>query len=69
MSELSAARRELVLLGTGTSVGVPVIGCDCAVCMSPNPRNQRTRTGVAVHAAEGTFLIDTPPELRLQLVR
>lgn len=69
MPELSAARRELVLLGTGTSIGVPVIGCDCAVCLSPNPRNHRTRTGVAVHAEEGTFLIDTPPELRLQLVR
>ncbi len=65
----SPHRNEIVLLGTGTSVGVPVIGCDCDVCRSPNPRNQRTRTGVAVHAEQGTFLIDTPPELRLQLVR
>jgi phosphoribosyl 1,2-cyclic phosphate phosphodiesterase len=61
--------RELILLGTGTSVGVPVIGCDCAVCHSTNPRNQRTRTGVAVQTPAGTFVIDTPPELRLQLVR
>jgi phosphoribosyl 1,2-cyclic phosphate phosphodiesterase len=59
----------MILLGTGTSVGVPVIGCDCAVCTSPNPRNQRTRAGVFVAAPEGNFLIDTPPELRLQLVR
>lgn len=59
----------MILLGTGTSVGVPVIGCDCAVCTSANPRNARTRTGVAVAAPQGTFLIDTPPELRLQLVR
>ena len=59
----------LILLGTGTSMGVPMIGCHCDVCTSTNPRNQRTRTGVAVHAPEGTFLIDTPPELRLQLVR
>ncbi len=60
---------ELVLLGTGTSVGVPVIGCDCGTCRSPNPRNHRTRTGVAVHTPNGTILIDTSPELRLQLVR
>lgn len=60
---------KLILLGTGTSVGVPMIGCDCAVCRSSNPKNQRTRTGVAVHAPEGTFVIDTSPELRLQLVR
>jgi phosphoribosyl 1,2-cyclic phosphate phosphodiesterase len=59
----------MVLLGTGTSHGVPIIGCHCPVCLSGHPRNQRTRTGVAVHAAEGTFLIDTSPELRIQLLR
>lgn len=60
---------QLTLLGTGTSVGVPVIGCHCRVCMSTNPRNHRTRTGVLVRAPLGNFVIDTPPELRLQLVR
>lgn len=60
---------EMILLGTGTSHGVPVIGCRCPVCRSDNPRNQRTRTGVAVHVQNGTFLIDTPPELRIQLLR
>jgi phosphoribosyl 1,2-cyclic phosphate phosphodiesterase len=60
---------ELILLGTGTSVGVPVIGCRCPVCTSTNPKNNRTRTGVLVKAPEGNFLIDTPPELRLQLLR
>lgn len=60
---------ELILLGTGTSHGVPIIGCHCAVCQSPNPKNHRTRTGVAVKAPAGMFLIDTPPELRLQLIR
>ena len=59
----------MILLGTGTSNGVPMIGCHCAVCRSTNPKNQRTRTGVLVQAPEGNFLIDTPPELRLQLVR
>lgn len=68
-SAASPPRRELVLLGTGTSTGVPMIGCECATCQSPNPRNHRTRTGVAVHAPEGTLLIDTSQELRLQLLR
>ncbi|MBX3436961.1 MAG: MBL fold metallo-hydrolase, partial [Planctomycetaceae bacterium] len=59
----------MTLLGTGTSMGVPVIGCDCEVCRSNNPRNQRTRTGVLIEAPGGNLLIDTPPELRIQLVR
>jgi len=59
----------LTLLGTGTSMGVPQIGCECAVCTSTNPRNSRMRTGAVVSAPTGRFLIDTPPELRLQLVR
>ena len=61
--------RHLILLGTGTSVGVPVIGCRCKVCTSSNPRNNRTRTGVLVRAPQGNFVIDTPPELRIQLLR
>lgn len=65
----STAAPELIVLGTGTSVGVPVVGCGCAVCGSSNPRNQRTRSGVLVRAPQGEFVIDTGPELRLQLVR
>jgi phosphoribosyl 1,2-cyclic phosphate phosphodiesterase len=60
---------QFVLLGTGTSVGVPTIGCGCSVCKSPNPRNKRTRTAAIVGLPEGNLLIDTPPELRLQLLR
>lgn len=56
-------------LGTGTSHGVPMIGCDCPVCTSGNPRNQRTRCSVLVECGGARLLIDTPPELRLQLVR
>lgn len=53
-------------LGTGTSVGVPQIGCTCRVCTSRDPRDRRRRCGAHVTAADGTsFLIDTPPELRL----
>lgn len=63
------AKRELIILGCGGSVGVPAIGCDSPVCLSDDPRNQRTRTGVFVPAPEGNFVIDTSPELRMQLVR
>jgi phosphoribosyl 1,2-cyclic phosphate phosphodiesterase len=69
MSVISTSRRELILLGTGTSHGVPIIGCHCAVCTSTDPRNNRMRTGVAVQTGTGTFLIDTPPEMRIQLIR
>lgn len=57
------------LLGTGTSMGVPMIGCRCSVCTSTDPHNQRTRAGACVQTPAGRFLIDTPPELRLQLIR
>jgi phosphoribosyl 1,2-cyclic phosphate phosphodiesterase len=60
---------KLTFLGTGTSFGVPQIGCGCAVCRSPDPRDRRTRSGAVVDCDDGTrLLIDTPPELRLQLV-
>jgi len=60
---------RVTVLGSGTSFGVPVIGCDCRVCTSSDPRDRRTRTAAVIENAEGQrILIDTPPELRLQLV-
>src|SRR6478672_10205222 len=59
---------RLTFLGTGTSFGVPQIGCDCAVCRSDDPRDRRGRSAALVGSAEATILIDTPPELRLQLL-
>jgi phosphoribosyl 1,2-cyclic phosphate phosphodiesterase len=59
---------RLTFLGTGTSFGVPQIGCDCAVCRSTDPRDKRTRSGAVLESAGSTILIDTPPELRLQLI-
>jgi phosphoribosyl 1,2-cyclic phosphate phosphodiesterase len=56
-------------LGTGTSVGIPMVGCRCEVCQSANPRNNRYRCSVLISAPGGVILIDTPPELRLQLLR
>ena len=60
---------EMIIMGTGTSIGVPVVGCLCDVCLSNNPRNRRTRTGVLLRAPEGELIIDAGPELRLQLIR
>ena len=60
---------KLTFLGTGTSFGVPQIGCNCRVCRSPDPRDKRTRVGAVVETDGGTrLLLDTPPELRMQLV-
>jgi phosphoribosyl 1,2-cyclic phosphate phosphodiesterase len=60
---------KLTFLGTGTSFGVPQVGCACAVCRSPDPRDKRNRSAAIIESASGTrLLIDTPPELRLQLV-
>jgi phosphoribosyl 1,2-cyclic phosphate phosphodiesterase len=60
---------QLVFLGTGTSVGVPVIGCDCATCTSKDPRNQRLRCSLVLGLPQGNLLIDAPPDLRTQLLR
>ncbi len=60
---------ELTILGSGTSFGVPQVGCDCAVCRSDDPRDRRTRVSALVDTDAGTrILIDTSPELRLQLL-
>jgi phosphoribosyl 1,2-cyclic phosphate phosphodiesterase len=59
---------KLTFLGTGTSFGVPQIGCACSVCRSTDPRDKRTRVGAVVESLGTRILIDTPPELRLQLI-
>jgi len=67
--DLAGLTCSLTLTGTGTSTGVPMIACNCAVCTSSDPRDQRLRTGVYVRNGEQAFLIDTGPELREQMVR
>lgn len=57
---------QLRFLGTGTSMGVPVIGCTCRVCTSSDPRNRRTRTSALLRTADATILIDAGPDFRLQ---
>jgi phosphoribosyl 1,2-cyclic phosphate phosphodiesterase len=67
-SEAGSGRR-LIVLGSGTSTGVPVLGCDCRVCTSDDPRNHRTRPSVLFQFPGGNVLVDTTPEMRLQLLR
>jgi len=60
---------RLIILGSGTSQGVPMIGCACSVCRSDDPRDRRTRAGAIFGLPEGNLLIDTSPDLREQLIR
>src|SRR5215218_4613334 len=57
---------RLTFLGTGTSMGVPVIGCECAVCRSADPRNKRLRTSALLEMSGLNVLFDAGPDLRQQ---
>jgi phosphoribosyl 1,2-cyclic phosphate phosphodiesterase len=59
----------LTVLGSGTSMGVPTIGCDCAVCRSPDPRDRRTRPSVMISYNGRHVVIDTTPDFREQALR
>lgn len=63
-----ASSVEVVILGSGTSHGVPMIGCQCAVCTSRDPRDKRDRPSIFVRLGDQRILVDTAPELRLQCV-
>ncbi len=60
---------QITLLGTGTSQGVPVVGCQCATCLSDDPRDKRLRTSAYVEVGDTKILIDAGPDLRQQLLR
>jgi phosphoribosyl 1,2-cyclic phosphate phosphodiesterase len=62
------AQLELLFLGSGTSAGVPMIGCHCPVCSSTDARDKRMRSSVVVSYGDTRVLVDTTPELRLQCV-
>ena len=60
---------KITLLGTGTSQGVPVVGCHCATCQSQDPRDKRLRTAAFVEVGDVRLLLDAGPDLRQQLLR
>jgi phosphoribosyl 1,2-cyclic phosphate phosphodiesterase len=60
---------RVTMLGSGTSTGVPVIGCTCRVCTSAHPRNKRLRPGLKLEMGGGIVLVDTPTDLREQALR
>jgi len=62
-------KATLTVLGSGTSMGVPTIGCDCAVCHSADPHDRRTRPSILVEYGGNTVLIDTTPDFRQQAIR
>ncbi|MCB9895815.1 MAG: MBL fold metallo-hydrolase [Planctomycetes bacterium] len=67
-------RIEMEFLGSGTSTGIPTVGCDCAVCRSSNPRNKRLRSSVLFRVANGDdeerrLLVDVTPDIRIQALR
>jgi phosphoribosyl 1,2-cyclic phosphate phosphodiesterase len=66
---MTSGAGTLLILGSGTSTGVPMIGCHCPVCRSDDPRNQRSRCSALVRCHGQHILIDTAPDLRFQALR
>ncbi|MEI2758682.1 MAG: MBL fold metallo-hydrolase [Bacteroidia bacterium] len=60
---------KVTFLGTGTSQGVPVIACSCAVCQSNDPRDKRLRTSIHIQHGNSSFVIDSGPDFRQQMLR
>ncbi len=60
---------KITFLGTGTSQGVPLIGCDCDVCLSDDARDKRLRTSIMIERGDTTVVIDSGPDFRQQMLR
>lgn len=60
---------KITFLGTGTSTGIPMIACPCPVCASEDKRDKRLRTSILVQSATTTFVVDTTPDFRYQMLR
>ncbi len=59
----------MVILGSGTSQGVPVIACDCLVCQSEDPKDKRTRASILIQVGNENYVIDAGPDFRFQMLR
>ncbi len=68
-SGVSASKLTVTVLGSGTSQGVPMIGCRCSVCLSPDPRDKRTRSSIFLETLQAKIMIDTTPDMRQQALR
>jgi len=66
---MAAPRLKITVLGSGTSVGVPTVGCHCSVCTSTDPRDNRLRPSILVSYEGRNVLIDTTPDFRTQALR
>jgi len=67
--DLPASKLIVTVLGSGTSQGVPMIGCRCPVCLSADPRDKRSRSSIFLAAPQANILVDTTPDLRMQALR
>jgi phosphoribosyl 1,2-cyclic phosphate phosphodiesterase len=68
-SNKNMSKNKLIVLGTGTSTGIPTIGCHCPVCTSSNPKNRRLRSSVYLESLKGSrIIVDTAPDLREQVL-
>lgn len=66
---MNAPKLYIEFLGTGTSAGVPMIACNCAVCSSPNKKDKRLRSSILVRSESTTLVVDTTPDFRYQMLR